>query len=73
MVLVAVLTVIYTVLAGMLSVVYTDVVNGVIMLVRNLDRSLGEFDGYFAIFWHTYLTDIFDSSASGSPSPTWSC
>ena len=53
MVLVAVLTVLYTVLAGMLSVVYTDVVNGVIMLVRNLDRSLGEFDGYFAVLWHT--------------------
>ena len=33
MVLVAVLTVLYTVLAGMLSVVYTDVVNGVIMLL----------------------------------------
>ena len=49
----AVLTVIYTVLAGMLSVVYTDVVNGVIMLVRNLDRNSGEFDGYFAVLWHT--------------------
>ena len=53
MVLVAVLTVLYTVLAGMLSVVYTDVVNGVIMLVRNVDLNLGEFDGYFAVLWHT--------------------